>query len=150
MKRPALLLGLLLLAGPAVASPRGFGFQLGLAADPGDLLGGIHYIAPITRAIDLAPSVDVGTGGGDGALTLNALAHLNLQPDAEVAPYVGAGASWYSAGPSDDTSDKPDAAGPVLLGGVWFNRHGGTAYSFEGRFGFGDLPAFTAQLGVTF
>ena len=138
------------LSTPAAASPHGFGLQLGASFDDDDLLAGVHYILPITHAIDIVPTVDVGTAGGDGALTLSGNLHYNLLPSAETGPYVGMGFSSFSAGPSDDTSDTPDAAGPTVLGGVWFNRHGGTAYSIEGRFGFSGLPAFTVQLGVTF
>ena len=150
--RIALLLPLVLLglAGPVAAAPSGFGLQLGASFDYSDLLGGIHYLLPITHRIVLAPSIDLGPAGGVGAITLNGNAHFNLSPDAEIGPYVGAGISSFSAGPSDDTSDAPDEAGPTLIGGVWFNRHGGTAYSLEGRFGFSGLPAFTALVGVTF
>src|SRR6476620_11553775 len=88
------------LAAPATASPRGFGLQLGASFDPGDLLGGVHYLLPITPALDLAPAIDVGTAGGDGALTLSGNLHYNLLPSAEVGPYVGVGISSYSAGPS--------------------------------------------------
>ena len=148
--RFALPFVLLVLAVPAAATPRGFGLQLGTSFDEADLLAGAHYILPITHRIALAPSVNLGTAGGDGAITLNGNIHYNLLPDAEVGPYVEAGISSYSAGPSDDTSDSPDAAGPTFGGGVWFNRQGGTAYSLEGRFGYSGLPRFTAQLAVTF
>jgi len=141
---------LLLLAVPAAASPRGFGLQLGASFEEDDFLGGIHYILPITHRIDLAPGVNVGTAGGDGALTLNGNLHYNFLPDAETGPYVEAGVSSYSAGPSSDTADSPDATGPTVGAGVWFNRHGGTAYSVESRFGFNGLPTATLEFAVTF
>lgn len=150
--RIALLLPLILLAlaGPVSAVPSGFGLQLGASFDQSDLMGGIHYLLPITHRIILAPSIDLSPAGGVGGITFNGNAHVNLIPDAEVGPYVGAGISSYSAGASTDTADVPDAAGPTLIGGVWFNRNGGTAFSLEGRFGFSGLPAFTALVGVTF
>ena len=143
---------------PAIAAPSGFGLQFGLTyGDPSeetfqltDVVGGIHYIVPLARHVDFAPSVDVGTGAGALSLSLNANLHVNLAPDAEVGPYVGAGFSSYTAGPSSDTEDMPDAAGPTAIAGVWFNRHGGTSYSFETRFGFSGVSKFTALFAVTF
>jgi len=84
------------------------------------------------------------------ALPLNADWIVNLLPDPETGPYVGAGFSSYSAGPSDDTADQPDAAGPTAIAGVWLNRHGGTSWSFETRFGFSGVSPFTALFAVTF
>ena len=148
--RFALPFVLLLLAVPAGASPRGFGLQLGASFEEDDFFAGVHYTLPITHRIDLVPGVNVGAAAGAGSLTLNGNLHYNLQPGAEAGPYVEAGVSSYSAGPSHDTSDIPDAVGPTLGGGVWFNRNGGTAYSIEGRFGFTGLPRFTLELAVTF
>ena len=146
------LVVLAIAAGPrsAIAAPSGFGLQLGMTSDPDDLVGGIHYILPLARHIAFAPSIDVGTGGGDLSLSLNGNLHINLLPDEEIGPYVGAGFSSYTAGPSDDTSDQPDAAGPTAIAGVWLNRHGGTSWSLETRFGFSGVSPFTGLLAVTF
>ena len=148
--RFALPILLLMLAVPAAAAPSGFGLQLGFSLEEDDIVGGVHYILPISHRFDLAPNVNVGTGGGDGTLNLNGSLRYNLIPDDESGPYLEAGIGSFSAGPSDDTSDIPDAVGPTIGGGVWFNRHGGTAYSVEGRFGFSGLPKVTLQLAVTF
>jgi len=141
---------------PAVAAPSGFGLQLGVTSDLAfspeatDLAAGIHYTLPIVRYVDFAPSIDVGPAGGVLSLSLNANLHVNLLPDAEIGPYVGAGFSSFTAGPSSDTGDLPDAAGPTAIAGVWLNRHGGTSYSLETRFGFSGVSKLTALLAVTF
>jgi hypothetical protein len=129
------------------ASPSGFGLQLGVS---GDLYAGIHYLLPITHNLVLAPSVDLSPAGGVGGLTLNGSLLCNILPEDQINPYVGAGISSFSAGPSSDTSDLEDQAGPILLAGVWLNRHGGTAYGLEGRFGLSGLPVLTVLLAVTF
>jgi len=147
--RIALLLPLVLMAlpGPAAASPSGFGLQLGIS---NDLYAGVHYLLPISHSLVLAPSVDLSPAGGDGGLTLSGSLLCNLLPDDQINPYVGAGISSYSAGPSSDTSDIPDEAGPTLVAGVWLNRHGGTAYSLESRWGLSGLPTLTMTLAITF
>jgi hypothetical protein len=147
--RIAFLLSLVLLtlAGPVAASPSGFGLQLGASTD---LYFGIHYLLPISHRLVLAPSVDLSPAGGVGGLTLNGSLLCNLLPAKEIIPYVGAGISSFSAGPSSDTSDVPDEAGPVLIAGVWLNRHGGTAYSLESRFGLSGMPVLTMMLAITF
>ena len=147
--RIAVLLSLVLLAlaGPVAASPSGFGLQLGIS---NDLYAGVHYLLPISRSLVLAPSVDVSAAGGVGGLTLSGSLLYHLLPDDEIKPYVGAGISSYSAGPSSDTSDIPDEAGPTLIAGVWLNRHGGTAYSLESRWGLSGLPILTMTLAITF
>jgi len=135
---------------PAIAAPSGFGVQLGVTSDPRDLVGEIHYILPLARSLAFAPSIDVGTAGGDVSPSLNGDLHVNLLSDAEIGPYVGANFSSYTAGSSDDTSDQPDAAGPTAIAGVWLNQHGGTSWSLETRFGFSGVSPFTALHAVTF
>ena len=142
-----LSLVLLALAGPVAASPSGFGLQLGIS---NDLYAGVHYLLPITHNLVLAPSVDLSAAGGDGGLTFTGSLLCNVLPDDQINPYVGAGISSYSAGPSSDTSDIPDEAGPTLIAGIWLNRHGGTAYSLESRWGLSGLPILTMTLAITF
>jgi hypothetical protein len=147
--RIALLFSLVLLtlAGRVAASPSGFGLQLGIS---NDLYAGVHYLLPVSHNLVLAPSVDLSPAGGVGGLTLNASLLCNILPADQINPYLGAGISSYSAGPSSDTSDIPDEAGPTLIAGVWLNRHGGTAYSLESRWGLSGLPILTMTLAVTF
>jgi hypothetical protein len=97
------------------------------------------------RALAHAPSGRPDPGGSSDERRT-----LRLLPDAEIGPYVGAGFTSYTAGPSSDTGDIPDAAGPTAIAGVWLNRHGGTSYSLETRFGFSGVSKFTALLAVTF
>ena len=146
----SLLLAIMLGPRTAIAAPSGFGFQLGVTIDQSDLVGGVHGIIRLARSVAFAPSIDVGPAGGVMSLSLNADLHVNLLPDGEIGPYVGAGFSSYTAGPSSDTEDIPDAAGPTAIAGVWLNRHGGTSYSLETRFGFSGVSKLTALLAVTF
>ena len=125
-----------------------WGPQAGFSLGPDQIVFGFHAIAPVGDRFDLVPSADLGLGDSFFTVALNGDLHMNLAPESKLKPYVGGGVSLYYADP--DNGDSHTEFGGSLLGGIWLNKGGQTAYSVEAKIGLGDVPDFKAMLGINF
>ena len=125
-----------------------WGPQAGFSLNPDQIVFGFHAIAPVGARFDIVPSADIGLGDSFFTLALNGDVRMNLAPESSLRPYVGGGVSLDYADP--DEGDSGSEFGGNILGGIWLNKGGQTAYYIEGKLGLGDVPDFKAMLGINF
>lgn len=125
-----------------------WGPQAGFSISPDQIVFGFHAITPVGDRFDLVPSADIGLGDSFFTVSLNGDLRMNIAPESKLKPYVGGGVALFFADP--DEGDSGSEFGGNVLGGVWLNKGGQTAYYIEGKIGLGDVPDFKAMLGINF
>lgn len=129
---------------------RGLGIKAGYSIDPDQFTIGGQSILASYGKIDLAPSLDFGTGDGGKVVTLNADGTLNLVtlPRSNITFYVGAGPTLALIYPDEGDSDTE--IGLSLLGGFKVEAGNNNFYNLVARIGIGDIPEFKILVGYMF
>ena len=150
MKRLGTLIAALFTLAATTAHADGFlwGPQGGFSLEPSQVVFGFHASAPLTDRFDIVPSFDIGLGDNAFTFALNGDVRMNLAPESSLKPFVGAGVSYFSVDP--DEGETASDMGASVLGGIWLNKGGQTAYSIEAKVGLENAPDFKAMLGINF
>ena len=151
MKRLGTLIAALLTLAVTTAHAEGFlwGPQGGFSLEPSQVVFGFHAVAPVTDRFDIVPSFDIGIGDDVFTFALNGDVRMNLAPESNLKPYVGAGASFYSVDYDGDVETATDV-GFGIGGGIWLNKGGQTSYYIDAKVGIENAPDFKAMLGINF
>ena len=121
-----------------------FGLQAGGSFSPDQFVAGLHMGFALGPKLMLVPSADVGFGDDATTIAVNADGHYALNLESRLAPYVGAGLTWYNIDPDGDAGSSSEIGG-MLIGGIHVTRK----LFLEGKVGLGDVPDFKLMAGFT-
>jgi len=154
-----ILMTVALTSAPALAGGgrlQGWGPRVGLASDPDQGIGGIHWdLGKVHSQLRFVPNVQVGFGDDHTIVEGTAPVHWMFdEVDAGFTPYAGGGLSiaWvdhddHGRG-NDDDSDVELAL--KAIGGLEWRLRGQTDFFVELALVFGDIHDFQAVAGWTF
>jgi hypothetical protein len=147
-----------LASAPALAGDRlqGWGPRVGLASDPDQAIGGVHWNLGVGHDhLRLAPNVQVGFGDDHTILEGTVPVHWMFnQVEADFTPYAGGGLAiaWIDRDlpPNSNADDTEVELALKATGGLEWHLKGRTDFFVELNLVFGDIHDFQAVAGWTF
>lgn len=134
---------------------RGWGPRVGLAEDPDQVVGGVHFdLGDIVDRVRFVPNFELGVGDDFTAVSGTAPVHYLFRVNANVQPYAGGGLTlaWFDR--DDDAPGRGDddevELGVKAIGGVQWRLRSGNDFFLELNLGFGDIHDIQALAGWTF
>ena len=139
---------------------RGWGPRVGLAADPDQILLGVHWdVGDLASHLRFVPNVQLGLG--DDAIVLEGTAPVHYvfgKTGSGFRPYVGGGVAvaWIDVDHDDDHDNHHDdddsdvELGAKAIGGLEWGLKGGKSFFVELSLGVGDIHDFQAVAGWMF
>lgn len=165
MIRKFLLVCILIVAAvaPAVAQSsssgdvdlRTWGFRIGVADDPDQVVGGIHFdLGELVDDLRLRPDVEIGVGDDATTLGISVPVHYHFDVGESFQPYVGAGVRVVyidvDLPPGARGDDSDTEIGLEAIGGLeWRGRDGGSFF-LELTAHFNDVHDFQLMAGWSF
>ena len=128
---------------------RGWGPRVGVADDPDQVIGGVHFdLGTFAPHVFFRPSVEMGIGDDVISVLGNAAAYYMWENIDPVKPYAGGQvvAAWFNP----DHGDSETEVGVDGIGGIELTMDGGTRFHTEIQAGFGDIHDFKLMAGWTF
>lgn len=153
------LMTLALAAAPALAGGtrlQGWGPRIGLAADPDQAIGGVHWdLGKVHSQLRFVPNVQVGFGDDHTILEGTAPVHWMFDElDGAFTPYAGGGLAIAWVDRDDDNNGNDDDSEVELAlkatGGLEWRLGKNTDFFVELSLVFGDIHDFQAVSGWTF
>ena len=137
-----------LLLVPRMSHAKGLGADAGFSLNPDQFIFGLHTNIAASPRVSVVPSLDVGFG--DDVFTIAVLGDVrySFSPASKLRPYLGGGIEWINYDPSADNVDSSSKFGGNILGGVWLTGTEAHGIFLEGHVGLGDVPDFTARVGL--
>jgi hypothetical protein len=137
---------------PAAKASSPWGIRVGLATDPDQVVGGVHFLETrIANNLYLEPNVEIGAGDDHLILAATAPFHYRFHVDAKVQPYAGGGVTIgfdrIDRPAGDDTNFEIAAR---ATGGITWNLRSGTEMFAELNLIFGDLHDAQVMIGWRF
>lgn len=157
-----MLITLALTSAPALAGGRlqGWGPRVGLASDPDQAIGGIHWnLGRVHSQLRLVPNVQVGFGDEHAIVEGTAPVHWMFnEVDADFTPYAGGGLAiaWIDRDGSSGNNGNNNADDTEVelalkaTGGLEWRLRDQTDFFVEVNLVFGDIHDFQAVAGWTF
>jgi opacity protein-like surface antigen len=123
---------------------RGFGLRVGVADDPDQVVGGVHFnLGEFVRNLRFQPDVQLGAGDDHTTIYGTAPVYYRFEADTSFTPYAGGGVSvgWVDrddAGPGNGDDSDFETGGKATAGLEWPMSSGG-AFFVELSLGLGDV-----------
>ena len=132
---------------------RGWGPRVGLAADPDQVVGGVHFdLGEFVPRVAFQPDVVLGLGDDVTAVVASAPVWYRFEGvSARVTPYAGGALAvgLFNVDRRDDDDTDVEFGFQVGGGGEWLLK-GGTRFHVELRLDLGDVWDAVAVAGWTF
>ena len=149
-----LLISILFLPASAQAADmglKGWGPRLGVADDPDQIIGGVHWNSgELVRHLRLQPNIEVGLGDDATVVSGTLPLHYRFRDKPALTPYVGIGVLFAYVDRDDRRPGKDDSEfeiNPVLIWGLEWPLSGGGDIFFEVDFTTGDAHEIKVVVG---
>jgi opacity protein-like surface antigen len=134
---------------------RGWGLRAGVADDPDQILGGVHFnLGEFVPHLRFQPDVQFGTGDDHTTLYVTAPVYYRFGTETRFTPYAGGGISLGFVDrdlPSGSHGDDTDfEIGGKVTGGLEWPRPRNQAFFVELSLGFGDVHDAQIVAGWSF